>query len=209
MVDYNAIFNKKVGVIPIKKYNDFYERFGKYLKTTNQHTIMTNHKVNCSQCGYGFPREALLFFTTEGEKRLTRRRTVIAKDERWVQRSLEGKCPKCGNRDIKISIVKLKVETLKGRHEIVFVCGETREKDFHYSKVERKFVNWLKKNQAANLAPNVKVYTFQFRALPDSKNRKGIDRFVVGLQTKKHTGRRQYQLKSYKQDGYHFIVLYM
>jgi len=209
MVDYNAMFNKGVGIIPITKYRDFYDRFGKFLKTTNQHAILSNHQVFCSNCSYNFKKESLMFFKTMGTKRLGDNRRVLSKDDVRVQRTLEGKCPKCGHTNIKIRIVKLQVEKLSGQHTIVFVCGETKSVTEAYKKAENKMVKWIKSSQGANLSPSANVYRFQFRALPTARNRKGVDRFVKGLQQKKRTGIRNHQVKSYNKDGYHFIVVYM
>jgi DNA-directed RNA polymerase subunit M/transcription elongation factor TFIIS len=209
MVDYNALINKKMGVIPIRSYRVFFKKFGKFLKTTNQHSLLSYHTVNCSQCGYSFPKEALMFLTTEGTKRMTQSRKVVSSDENRFKRISAGKCPKCNSTSMKIRIQKLQIESLSGKYNNVFVCGEVSKVTRDYQKAEDKFVKWVETNQKGNFSPSVQIKRLQYRKLPRSDNSKAVDAFVQNVQSKKGVRNSDYKVKIYNQKGYHFIVLYM
>ena len=199
MKTYNDLFAKKAGIIPITEYPKFWEKYGTYLKSSNPHVIFSNHKVNCAKCGYHYTKKALMQLNWAdlgispgyGGKKLHIR-----------------KCIKCGNTKIRITIGKSKTTSLKGAFNTVLVCGQVQRVDARFQKAEDKLVKWMKTDQQKNLSPTVQINKLHFGRVPDSHNRKLIDAFVQKLLKDKGYGHKDYQVKAFNKDGYHFLIVY-
>ena len=209
MVNYNEIFDRKAGVIPIKKYPIFFRKFGKFLKTTNRKVIYSYHEGSCATCGKKFSMDALMHLNDHGPKVMTKTGKVTTGEDAKARRLVANICPWCSSRDMKIRIVKLKIEALKGTFHTVFICGEVKGDMRKYKKAEGNMTRWVKKTQASHLTPQTQVVRSQVRQLPDSRNRKGVDSFISSQKIKKSLAVRKQQFEIFNKGGYRFLVVYI
>jgi hypothetical protein len=199
MVNYNNFINKKGGIIPIKEYQEFYKKFGTYLKTNNEHMIFSNHKVTCPRCSYHYPNKAITQLNLTG----------IHGDAYAIKKNYKKKCPKCGHLKLRIEIVKIKTSPLKGMYKTVFVCAEVKKLTMKYKTAEKNFITWLKIKEKAHLAPSVNIIPIHFDRLPDTHSGRQVERFVKQIQGDRGLSSAKYQVKSHKKSGFRFITIYL
>jgi RecA/RadA recombinase len=144
-----------------------------------------------------------------GPKVMTKTGRVTTGEEAKARRLVANICPWCSSRDMKIRIVKLKIDSVKGTFHSVFICGEAKGDLRKYKKAESNMARWIQKTQASHLTPQTQVMRSQVRQLPDSRNRKGVDSFINSLKSKKGLMGRKHQFEIFNKGGYRFLVVYL